>query len=231
MAPELLMDDEHYGPAVDVYAFAILAYEIVTGKEPFSDKGKTAGFNTIMKKITTGGRPEFTEGVQDNMKELITQCWSQNPNDRPSFDTIFEKLSSEFTFLDESVDEDEINEYLANLEESRKLPTKNVNSFEKIEEENKLLIDELNKLKDENKMFKDQISKNAENQKEIVKLKTENSNLKDQLRKSEEDKKRLQTELDKLKDENKKLQEHKVESIPDEKSTKEEAKKTKKKYS
>lgn len=35
MAPELLIDSKSYSTGVDVYAFSILAYEIVTGKEPY----------------------------------------------------------------------------------------------------------------------------------------------------------------------------------------------------
>ena len=217
MAPELLLEDDHYGPAVDVYAFAILAYEIVTGKEPFSEKGKTANLKTLLKKITTGGRPEFTEGVQDNMKELITQCWSQDAKDRPSFETIFQKLSSDFTYLDESVDEDEINEYLDNLEESKMQTVKDdLNDplkkqeahIKKIEEENKEIRTEVVKLKEENKKMKDQLIKSEEIQAELVKLKEENKKIKDQLNKSEE----IQAELVKLKEENKQIKDQLIKS-------------------
>lgn len=32
MAPELFENDDHFSSAVDIYAFALIAYEIVTGK-------------------------------------------------------------------------------------------------------------------------------------------------------------------------------------------------------
>ena len=42
MAPELLDDDEdQMGFGIDVYAFAILVYEIASGKEPFAENGKS----------------------------------------------------------------------------------------------------------------------------------------------------------------------------------------------
>ena len=52
------------------------------------------------------------------MKDLIEKCWSQDPKERPSFDEIFEKLSTDFSYSEETVDEDEINEYLEMLEEN-----------------------------------------------------------------------------------------------------------------
>ena len=114
MAPELLEDDEHCGPGIDVYAFAILAYEIVTGIQPFSEKGKQLTLQKLMKKVSAGERPEFPDnsGVTEKMKDLITSCWSANIEERPSFEEIFEKLSNDFTYFSEDVDSDEINDIL-----------------------------------------------------------------------------------------------------------------------
>lgn len=120
MAPELLEDDTHYGQGIDVYAFAILAYEIVSGKEPYSENGKPISLSNLVRKVLSGGRPEISDGITEPMKELLNRCWSQDIKERPSFDEIFEKLSTEFTYIDEDVDEEEINNYLAYLEEGEK---------------------------------------------------------------------------------------------------------------
>ncbi|KAK8843730.1 hypothetical protein M9Y10_024797 [Tritrichomonas musculus] len=162
MAPELLEDQDHYGPAIDVYAFAIMAYEIVTGKEPFSEKGKSATLKTLLRKISTGGRPEFTEGVNDKMKDLISQCWSQDPNQRPSFESIFERLSTDFSFSDETVDDDEINEYLEKLGESRNndaAPSSSLqDELDKLKEENRNCKEQINRIEDEKKLCKQSFS-------------------------------------------------------------------------
>lgn len=151
MAPELLQDDHHYGPSIDVYAFSILAYEIVTGKEPFSDDGKSISFGKIISKILSGQRPEFTEDFSENMKELITRCWSQDPKDRPSFESIFEELSNDFSYSYETVDEDEINDYIEMLIESRKEESihnleSSTNKIQKIEEEKRVLQEKVEAL-------------------------------------------------------------------------------------
>lgn len=54
------------------------------------------------------------------MRQLIESCWSENPSDRPSFDEIFEKLSSDFSYSEETVDEDEVGEYIISLDERRR---------------------------------------------------------------------------------------------------------------
>lgn len=46
------------------------------------------------------------------MQDLIEKCRSENPNDRPSFDVIFEELSSDFSYSEETIDEDEVVEYI-----------------------------------------------------------------------------------------------------------------------
>lgn len=118
MAPEQFEDEEHYGAEIDVYAFALLAYEIVTGKEPFNERGKQITALNLMKKIKTGCRPEFIDGIPEKMKDLISQCWSRDPKERPPFEIIFEKLSNDFSYLDETDDDDEISDYLKMLKEN-----------------------------------------------------------------------------------------------------------------
>lgn len=202
MAPELFEDEEKYGAAVDVYAFAILAYEIVTGKEPFSTNGKSANLKNFLSQILNGGRPEFTEGVQDNMKELITQCWSQNPDDRPSFESIFLKLSTDFSYSEETVDEDEINEYLEMLED-RRIEAEKKDKNSDIQSELEKLKDEINELKDDKKNLQ------IENEKLLI----ENKASKEKLSSNEIEIKNLQNEIDKLRAEIKQQSENSMKCL------------------
>lgn len=96
----------------------MLAYEIVTGKEPFSQNGKSATFAQFTKILFSGGRPDFPEFVTEKMKSLIQKCWSQNPTDRPSFKKIFELLSSDFSYINKKLDEDEVRDYIEELKEA-----------------------------------------------------------------------------------------------------------------
>lgn len=57
--------------------------------------------------------------VTEKMQDLILKCRSENPNDRPSFDVIFEELSSDFSYSEETIDEDEVVEYINALKEGR----------------------------------------------------------------------------------------------------------------
>ena len=90
------------------------------------------------------------------MKELIELCWSQDPKEHPSFEYIFEKLSTDFSYSFETVEEDEINEYLEILVEGSK-----ETDFEKSankEKEIKNLQNENEKLKNEIKFCKEQLT-------------------------------------------------------------------------
>lgn len=89
MAPELY-DNYTYGFKVDVYAFGMMAYELLTGIEPFHDVKNPAG---IPQKVLKGTRPNIPSFIQKPFKELITSCWAQDPDDRPNFDEIVEGLT------------------------------------------------------------------------------------------------------------------------------------------
>lgn len=127
MAPELLRGEDSYGSSVDVYAFSILAYEIVTGDSPYADLGNVSSF-VFANKVMSGYRPKLSSKIPRKMQILLSRCWSENPLDRPSFDEIFEELSSDiFGYLGETVEEEEIMEYLFLLDEdeSSRIPADN----------------------------------------------------------------------------------------------------------
>lgn len=148
MAPELLEEKEkyEYSSGVDVYAFSMIAYEICTGKVPFHELGKISS-SQLKKRILNGYRPKFTEFITENMGELLQKCWNKTIEDRPSFEEIFEKLSSDFSyFYDENIDKEEIDEFLENNEENN--DDQLINScfeilkgpFKNIENKNELLL-------------------------------------------------------------------------------------------
>ena len=204
MAPEM-MEEEHYGSSVDVYSFAILAYEIVTGKEPFSERGKSIKLAELARKVMSGGRPKFTEGVTEKMKELITQCWNHDYKERPSFQEIFDKLSTDFTYFDEDVDEDEVNEYIEVLkEEAEELPPSHSQAdFEKIDKKNKKLEEKVSILENEKKSANDSVKKLTD---EVSQLKKQIDKMK---KESDDTSKKLTVDNERLKKEN---EEHKSNS-------------------
>ena len=165
MAPELFENVEHYSASVDVYAFSMIAYEIVTGKVPFSELGQITP-PVLGIKVMKGYRPPFPSFVPVKMQNLISRCWSQNSEERPTFSEIFELLSNDFTYIDEEeIDEDEINSYLSAIEEKSAEITK------ELFEENDELRKEVNDLK----------KKDDELRKEVNDLKKKDDDLKKKL--------------------------------------------------
>lgn len=120
MAPELLEGRDNYTEAVDVFAFSMIAYELITGNLPYSELEPIESLALTLR-IMNGYRPTFPQHVNEKMKNLISSCWSHNDNDRPSFDKIFSQLSRDFSFFNESIDNDEINDYIADIKELNNL--------------------------------------------------------------------------------------------------------------
>jgi serine/threonine protein kinase len=97
MAPEVY--EGHYGPKVDVYSFGLILYEIVVGNGLFSGPGEKGKLFIDLQK---GWRPIDTIGsdVSEVSRRLIEKCWSEDPENRPTFSEIWEELKkSDFQFI------------------------------------------------------------------------------------------------------------------------------------
>jgi hypothetical protein len=105
MAPEIFIEPE-FNFKVDVYAFGILMYMVVTGLEPFPNlKTQFA----IAQKVMAGDRPPIPDSISPAFRSLITECWHPDPSLRPSFKDITDRLGElEFRF---DVDREIFQEY------------------------------------------------------------------------------------------------------------------------
>lgn len=91
MAPEVVQH-KPYTPAADVYSFGIVMYEMYTGRFPFPKMKPIQ----LMFAVTEGKRPPFydEDSVPPTLRKLIERCWSQKPDDRPTFEEILKVLTS-----------------------------------------------------------------------------------------------------------------------------------------
>lgn len=70
-------------------------FEVITGERAFEDfirKRKFSMFR-LVHQIVEGLRPAFHCPVKPILKSLIEQCWHSDPNQRPTFQEIFNVLS------------------------------------------------------------------------------------------------------------------------------------------
>jgi serine/threonine protein kinase len=90
MAPELFRGDDQYDREIDVYAYGMVMFELLTGIMPY--KGVYKSDFELQMRVLEGKRPSMPASVPQALKSLITACWAQDPKDRPTFDEVLRFL-------------------------------------------------------------------------------------------------------------------------------------------
>jgi serine/threonine protein kinase len=84
-APELITGAT-YDFSVDVYAFGMIVYSLLTGKNPFHNLPTPF---VLQDRVLRGDRPRLTRAISPAFRSLISGCWDDHPLFRPSFKQIF----------------------------------------------------------------------------------------------------------------------------------------------
>ncbi|RHZ83367.1 hypothetical protein Glove_97g54 [Diversispora epigaea] len=90
IAPEGLSGNKEYIKAADVYSFAIIAYEIVTGFQPYPDVPHD---DELALKICNGLRPKIPFQTPKLITQIIMRCWDARISHRFTFEELYEKLN------------------------------------------------------------------------------------------------------------------------------------------
>ncbi|KAL5040368.1 hypothetical protein BDV3_006530 [Batrachochytrium dendrobatidis] len=90
LSPERYKRGYQLAQSSDTFGFAMTCWEIITGHVPFAEERE----NDIVKDwIKDGERPDRPENIPDVLWDVITDCWHQDPEMRPSFENIMTRLS------------------------------------------------------------------------------------------------------------------------------------------
>ena len=88
MAPEALQG-RSYSKRTDVFAFAVLLFEIFARSPPWPKKGNNIAAALAVSK---GERMQIPDSVPEPIRVLMCECWAQDSSHRPSTDVVRNRL-------------------------------------------------------------------------------------------------------------------------------------------
>jgi serine/threonine protein kinase len=95
MAPEIFTGTvSSYGPAVDVYSYGIIMWELATRSRPWAeldDSSYIAFRVALTEALMAGQRPALPDGIEREhpiFVKVMRKAWATDPNERPSFSHI-----------------------------------------------------------------------------------------------------------------------------------------------
>jgi serine/threonine protein kinase len=89
LAPECY--DCTFLQASDVFAFGLILFEILTARPAFPESLNQLQIGYMV--AVEGARPEVPNAVLPPARALIEDCWAAEPDDRPTFAEIVERLA------------------------------------------------------------------------------------------------------------------------------------------
>lgn len=92
MAPELSKKCTP-NKKVDIYSLGITINSYFAMCEPYSNMSDVNPF-VLMERIYNGQRPEIASSMQQELCDLVMQCWSPSSEERPSINEVLETLTT-----------------------------------------------------------------------------------------------------------------------------------------
>jgi len=92
MAPEMFNSGSKYSSKVDVYAFGIILWELLSGQVPYST---LRNLEELIRHVVSGNRLTINPKWDSTLAKLCVKCWQQSYDSRPTMSDVVSILSGE----------------------------------------------------------------------------------------------------------------------------------------